>query len=146
MSLRYKRLYKLFEQFVIRKKHGCWKWSGKVDYQGYAVIAGVKAARISWEKRYGLIPFGKCILHKCDNPECTKYRHLWPGTKGENNTDRAIKGRNKFKWKILTIEQVIDIRFLYSTGLYNQADLAREFKVSGCTIWQIITGRSYKYV
>lgn len=142
--MRYERLYERFLNFVVKTTQGCWKWKGKLDHQGYAVLAGVKAARISWEIYRGEIPDEICVLHVCDNPECTRPKCLWLGTKGDNNRDRAEKGRNKFAWDILTIEQVKSIR--RESKFTSQRALAKKYGVSGASIWQIVTRKSYKYV
>jgi hypothetical protein len=78
----------------------CWPWLGYTDKGGYGTFTlGRKTSprrchRVAWEITSGKIPSGLCILHRCDNPTCCNSAHLWVGTKGENNTDRAIKGRS----------------------------------------------------
>ena len=37
---------------------------------------------------------GQDVLHKCDNPPCIEGEHLFLGTRGDNNKDRAAKGRS----------------------------------------------------
>ena len=89
--------------------NACWKWTGHTDENGYprlapprnrcARLAGetrtspVKASRISWEIHNGLILTGLCVLHKCDNPECTNPEHLFLGTQTDNMRDMATKDR-----------------------------------------------------
>ena len=139
----------IFLSSVIVTEKGCWQWWGKVDYQGYAVVRGIKAARISWILHKGKIPHGKCVLHRCDHPLCTNPKCLWLGTKGQNNTDRAEKNRNKFPWKTLTRYKVLSIRRKKKRG-WSTAKLSRHYKVSATTIYQIVTDnpkhRSYKYL
>src|SRR4051812_29220277 len=103
----------LFLKHVVPVPEGCWQWTGDKDYQGYATVCGLKAARISWILHTGHFPGKRCVLHSCDNPECTNFKCLWLGNKGKNNTDRALKGRNKFNWPTLTIHQVKSIRRKY---------------------------------
>jgi hypothetical protein len=42
----------------------------------------------------GQQPDIKDVCHTCDNPRCCNPMHLWLGTRGENNSDRADKGRS----------------------------------------------------
>jgi hypothetical protein len=134
MKRRYTKYYDEFEELVVKTSHGCWKWLGRRDYQGYATLCGIKAARISFEKYKKKIPPKICVLHTCDNPECTKPKHLWLGTRGDNNTDRANKGRNKFEWRTLSINQVRKIRKYHKHKKYNQSELAKKYNVSAMTI------------
>ena len=88
-----------FESRIIDGPVGmCWHWSGTLDKNGYGVFTIKRkqfyAHRKSYELYVGKIPSGKCVLHHCDNPICVNPKHLWIGSKGDNNTDRKNKGRN----------------------------------------------------
>lgn len=86
-----------FWQFV-QKGNGCWLWQGSKSPKGYGVISyqgkAWRAHRLAYKFTRGDIPAGLCVLHRCDNPSCVRPDHLFLGTHGENNTDRARKGRN----------------------------------------------------
>lgn len=77
----------------------CWPWRGSRTRFGYGEfpthIKGVtKAHQASWVIHNGPAG-GLCVLHSCDNPWCVNPKHLWLGTKGDNNRDRSIKGRTQ---------------------------------------------------
>lgn len=50
--------------------------------------------RISYLLFKGKIPKNMCVLHTCDNRKCINPDHLFIGTKGDNNRDRANKNRS----------------------------------------------------
>lgn len=65
---------------------------------GYGIITykgkRSKTHRVAWMLEHGDITEEICVLHKCDNPPCINLRHLFDGTKGDNNRDRHEKGRS----------------------------------------------------
>lgn len=48
-----------------------------------------------WEQINGPIPEGMLVLHRCDNPPCFLYEHLFLGTVQDNSIDMMSKGRGK---------------------------------------------------
>jgi HNH endonuclease len=76
---------------------GCWLWTGGWNNQGYGVLGSRNkkylSHRVSYECRFGAIPDGLNVLHKCDTPTCCNPDHLFLGTHAENMRDCAIKGR-----------------------------------------------------
>lgn len=80
--------------------HDCWEWiAGKYPH-GYGMIGikkkktTVSAHRISYQMKYGPIPEGLQVNHKCDNPGCVRPEHLYAGTQKENIRDVILRGRN----------------------------------------------------
>ncbi len=77
----------------------CILWNGHVEPCGYGRIRvdGRRAFvhRIVWEWAHArrLCP-GEFVLHHCDVRRCVNPLHLFLGTKGDNNRDRALKGRS----------------------------------------------------
>lgn len=91
---------------------GCWLWSGSCFGNGYGkftsglisenTLKKVKAHRFSYETFVGPIPDGLEILHKCDVHPCVNWEHLFLGTRQDNSSDMALKGRGtKSKRKLL---------------------------------------------
>jgi hypothetical protein len=71
-------------------------WS--MHSQGYGVRydgkVAVLAHRDAWERTFGPLPPGACVLHSCDNRRCINAAHLFLGTRGDNARDRHAKGRD----------------------------------------------------
>jgi Mor family transcriptional regulator len=78
-------------------------WTGKTSSQGYGIIhigngKFQVAHRTSWEIHTGeKVPKDLMVLHKCDNPPCVKFKHLFTGNQFDNMRDMIAKGRALFQ-------------------------------------------------
>lgn len=71
----------------------CWPWTGDKVQGGYGRTGHILAHRLSWELHFGIIPLGKVICHRCDNPPCCNPAHLFIGTASDNVRDAIAKKR-----------------------------------------------------
>lgn len=148
----------------VKKTSECWLWLGsKSDFgHGQVRINGelFRAHRVSWLWANGTIPDGKCVLHKCDVPNCVNPDHLFLGTKADNTQDMMAKNRHKFTnhygessgTSKLSKAQVTEIRKLfinsggilgkgkYRRGALSQKKLGEMFGVSQVQIGNILRG------
>ena len=80
----------------VRKTPTCWLWVGTemggVSGDHYGGFGKRYAHHVSYELRFGPIPEGLNVLHRCDNRKCV--RHIYAGTQSENLLDMYRKGRN----------------------------------------------------
>ncbi len=61
---------------TVNMKSECVIWEGKVSPNGYGRIGLGYAHRIAYEEKYGQIPTGLHIHHKCKNRLCVNANHL----------------------------------------------------------------------
>ncbi len=150
----------------IRKEYGvdpCWIWTKGTSGWGYGDIREgpktLKAHRVAWEQKYGPIPNGLFVLHKCNNPPCCNPDHLFLGTKKDNSLDMARKKRSaaqvhpetvargeKQHSAKLTERSIKEIRRRYASGTETTYSLASEFKVSQVTISCVIRRKTWRHV
>lgn len=81
----------------------CHPWMGTCRQDGYGVLRVEGrleyAHRVAWRLAgHEITPEKPCVLHNCPNgdlPACCNERHLWDGTRTENQRDMARKGRGR---------------------------------------------------
>ena len=105
--------------------------------------------RFIYECFNGPIPEGLQVLHSCDNPSCVNPKHLWVGTIQDNLKDQKNKNRqNKgsdITNSILIEDEVLEIIELLNIGVSHN-NIAKKFKVSGVSITNINTGRTWSHL
>ncbi len=132
-----------FMEKVKVSENGCWEWTASVNWAGYGHFDfySIRSAhRFSYYIFKGDLPEGMEVCHSCDNPKCVNPAHLWLGTRSENISDAAMKGRtNSVK---LSPTDVLSMRELHSSGL-TVDDLALRYGVSTDTVKDIVNGRTW---
>jgi hypothetical protein len=138
----------------VQKTHSCWIWIGASGGdRGRAGFRDEKgrfqnAARVSWRIHNGPIPYGKCVLHRCDNGMCVRPSHLFLGTRGDNNRDRDLKGRTAkgtdFPQAKLTENQVKTIKRMKNKC--TRTEIAERFGVGRTTIFDIWNEKNWRHV
>lgn len=155
MTARKQPIADRMERYVDRSggPDACWPWLAYRNADGYGTIEVDGQSRlahcVAWEQENGRpVPPGVCVLHDCDNPPCCNPRHLWDGTKAENNADRDRKGRaadrrgEKAAGAKLTEDKVREIRA--ATGTRQQ--IAGRFGVSSSAVTLIIQRKRWPHV
>ena len=133
--------------------NSCWEWKACRGKEGYGQLKKrrkmVLAHRLSYILSFGEIADNICVLHRCDNPPCVNPKHLFLGTREDNNKDKKNKGRqpshvgNHNPNRKINAEQVKQIRELYATGNYLQKELSKLFGVNQPHISRIIRGEAW---
>jgi hypothetical protein len=132
----------------------CWPWIG-VRRKGYGRLTFdgkyLSAHRIAWLFKYGFIPRGLKVLHRCDNPGCVNPYHLFLGTQKDNMQDCSRKGRMPFRKgefgsnHKLTNEQVLSIRKLHTEGKTNK-ELCGLFGIKKAQMGNIINKKQWVHI
>lgn len=88
------------EKYIPEPNSGCFIWLGGTDQKGYGIFGIPKprhterAHRLAWKFHVGPIPDELQVLHRCDNPSCVNWQHLFLGTNLDNRNDMLAKGRH----------------------------------------------------
>jgi hypothetical protein len=149
-----KNLRNFIKHIKVNYVTGEFIWTGHRDKKGYGKFSiGRKsylAHRAAYEMATGiLIPDGKVVMHKNDNPPDVNPDHLQVGTTQENTADMINKGRQVSRVgelagnSKLTWIHVKEIRRLYATGKYTYKQLSKIFEVNDRNISNIINNKSW---
>jgi hypothetical protein len=150
---------KFWERVQTGAPNECWEWKLSKLSGGYgSVKIGGKTGRahvVAYQFAKGPVPLGEVVCHTCDNPPCCNPRHLFSGTKAENNLDRKNKGRGrsvftyrprgeKHHMSKLTDEQRVSLKTVRESGS-SYRDIGKQFGISARTAHEIVNGRDYSY-
>lgn len=134
----------------------CQVWRGCRNKYGYGQVGHkgkiVSAHRLAYFFRYGDIPDGLQVLHRCDNPSCCNPDHLFLGTHNDNMKDMVAKKRNKFfvgerhGMAILTESMVREIRDKCINHKLTKRAVAREYGVSDSCVSMLVRRVNWKHV
>ena len=136
---------RFISKLEMRGSDECWEWqAGTVTGYGQLCISGKNflAHRLAWLFWRGPIPDGLCVLHTCDNRPCCNPRHLWLGSRAENNADMVAKGRQGAK---LTVDQAREIFERYHAGGATLHALAEEYGIDRSNVGYIANGQRWKH-
>jgi hypothetical protein len=149
---------RFWQQVDMGSPDECWLWTSRINKHGYGQFYHPDTARtigvhrVAWEFTHGPIPQGMHVLHRCDVRNCVNPAHLFLGTNADNMRDKVmkdrvqrLKGAANGRAKLLELE-VKNIRRMYASGRYTQAQLGRIFDVSQSTIEHILAGKRWQHV
>lgn len=89
------------------------------------------------------------VCHTCDNPPCNEPTHLVVADQSYNIKDAYAKGHRVSpmrSFRVMTEDEVQEIRSLYATTVPNYSELGRMYNVDPQTIRQIVLRITYKNV
>jgi hypothetical protein len=131
---------------------GCIEWTRHVSVNGYGTLKYRRkqqmAHRFMWEYKFGPIPEGKIICHKCDNRKCINPDHLFIGTTQDNVDDKMSKGRfvpcpgEQCGTAKLTDEQIAAIR----ADTRAQHRIAKDYGISQSNVSFIKRGLTWGHI
>lgn len=106
------------------------------------------AHRVAFVMRFGEVPRGKLVLHRCDVRNCVRPAHLFAGSAADNTADMLAKGRQKAGRSpgacnpntVLEPSAVEALRQEYARGGVTQMALAQRFGVSQTQVSRIVRG------
>lgn len=150
-----------------REVDECWNWTGGLASTGYGSFGNGPpiphgAHRTSWLLRYGEIPKGLWVLHKCDNRACVNPDHLFLGTNLDNIMDRNMKGRTSSGPRHsavmrpakgesnagakLTQQEVLEIRGLCAQRRLSHETIGAMYGVRKVTVYRISSRRYWRHL
>lgn len=149
-----------WDKVDVRAEEFCWHWRGATLSKGYGVFRvpgtrkNIGAHRMSWILRFGDVPEGVFVCHRCDTPSCVNPCHLFLGTVADNNADMRSKGRagpvpcrrgERHPRAKVNECDVARMRSLFALGASGPS-LARLYGLSNKTVYAILKREGWKHV
>ena len=133
----------------------CWEYQGFLNQDGYGQYADEhhktkRAHREMFKHCCEPLSSKDVVRHTCDNRACCNPNHLIKGTQGDNIRDCIDRGRFPDRAgecngrAVLSKQAVLDIRKVYSSGMWSYGLLSQLFDVPRSTIINIVKHRTWK--
>ena len=130
---------------------GCWPWTGGRDANGYGMVRWhgkrIRAHRVALELDGRPVGPGLVGRHLCAGPKCCcNPLHLAPGTRSDDVQDCLRLGRHRHgqQSRLLTLNQAIEVRWLYRRGLATSPELARLYGIPAARVRHLATDAPYR--
>lgn len=137
------------------KDDECWIFGATRQKLGYGIFwlggKNIPAHRYAWYSKFGAIPEGLFVCHRCDNPPCCNPAHLFLGTHEDNVADRTAKDRNARQrgetngLAKLDADAVRAIRSARASG-QSQKSIAKTVGVDQSNVSLILSGKTWGHV
>lgn len=154
---------------IVDDEDSCWEFKGYrtpntddgvIGYEGKINNSRktIQSHRLAYMLANGVvesgIPQGIYIRHTCDNPPCSRPKHLIPGTHAENMRDKFERGRGRGKAEqrgeendsaILTAAIVIEARRRFKAGA-SAPSLCKDYGVTASGMHQALSGMTWSHL
>ena len=154
IKLKQSEIERFNSKFLKLGEDQCWPWqAGRFD-NGYGQFflrrQSIGAHRIAYIIAYGDYDDVLFVCHNCNHKFCVNPKHLYLGTHEQNMQDAVQDGLSNKGEKngqcLLTEQEVINIRELYSTSMYSQREVARIFKISQALVNNILLNKNWSHI
>lgn len=141
---------------VVPTDEGCIEWPGARS-DGYGVLNDhgklVYTHRVAFLLGGDVLGEDQLVLHRCDNPPCVTFDHLFSGTHSDNMRDMIAKGRRgprsdrgSLNANALTTEEVIAEGKRRCRAGESTTAVALDLGIGRKALDSAIHGRAWKHV
>jgi hypothetical protein len=133
----------------------CWEWTARVNNKGRGSFhhdgKDQLAPRVSFFLETGRYPV-PCACHKCDNPTCVRFSHLFEGTHADNLHDASIKNRfpdrkgERNSRALLSANDVKVIKGFLKGQTATIKEIATQYQVGSHVIYAIAAGDTWTHI